>query len=420
MRPPRGRLTVAIALGVAWMVATQGVTLAAAGDLDPSFDHNGKRVIESRDAVAWVGLVQPNERIVLAGWELSREHTIVARLRPNGSLDQGFGDGGFVEQPFQEFGMTSLTGDAVLQGDGDIVVVGSAEHGFATARLLPDGSLDQTLGGDGFAQTRFGANLTGLHDPDAAQAVAVDGSNIVAAGSTDFSHWGVVRYLADGDRDPSFGTNGKVVADASGYVTDLVGQADGKVVVLGDDSRRLTLVRFLIDGTLDPSFGTGGIAHPQIGSRLRDFHGRMALAADGGILVAGAFDHRFGVVRLTSDGRLDGSFGSGGLVTTEFIAGQPAAASAVVIQPDDKIMAAGCSGSSTGGRSALARYLPDGSLDSTFGDGGTELTAWMKERSQYGGCAFDVAMTPDGRFVTAGEQTNVATDHMAVARYLGG
>jgi uncharacterized delta-60 repeat protein len=208
-------MTIAVALGVAWVVTTQSVALAAAGDLDPTFDRNGKRLIESKDAVAWVGLVQPNEKIVLAGWELVNDHPIVARLRPNGALDQGFGEGGFVEQPFQALSMTFLAsdaggpGDAVLQDDGDIVVAGSAEHGFATARLLPDGSLDESFGGDGFAQTRFGAHLTGLHDPDAAQAVAMDGSDIVVAGRTDFSHWGLARYLPDGSPDPTFGTAGK-------------------------------------------------------------------------------------------------------------------------------------------------------------------------------------------------------------------
>jgi uncharacterized delta-60 repeat protein len=415
----RGRPTVAVALGVAWMIASQGVALAAAGDLDPTFDRNGKRVIESRDAVSWVGLVQPNARIVLAGWELDHERTIVARLRPNGALDQGFGDGGFVAQPFQAISMTSLRGDAALQDDGDIVMVGSAQHGFATARLLPDGTLDQSFGGDGFAQTRFGANLTGVHNPDEAQGVAMDGSNIVVAGTTDSAHWGLVRYLPDGSRDPSFGTNGKAVADASGYVTDVLVQPDGKILVVGYASFRVTLMRFLQDGAPDPSFGTGGIALPHLGRSGHDIPGRMALMTDGTVLLAGSFDEHFGVLRLTSQGKLDGTFGSGGVVTTEFRAGERASAASVAIQPDDEVVAAGCSVLSAGdGRSALARYLPDGSLDATFGDDGKVLTAWMKRGSGYGGCATDLALMPDGRLVTAAEQSLVATDHMAVARYL--
>jgi hypothetical protein len=87
------RLGAIAALGIAWLVTAQGIAFAAAGDLDSSFDRNGKRVINSRDAVANVALAQPNGKIVVAGYAIQDQTGLVARLRPNGALDQAFGAG---------------------------------------------------------------------------------------------------------------------------------------------------------------------------------------------------------------------------------------------------------------------------------------------------------------------------------------
>jgi uncharacterized delta-60 repeat protein len=107
-------------------------------------------------------------------------------------------------------------------------------------------------------------------------------------------------------------------------------------------------------------------------------------------------------VRYLPDGSLDPTFGTGGLVTTDF--GGIDRGFALVLQPDGKLVAAGFSG----GDFALARYLPDGSLDPMFGTGGLVTT-------DFGGAAEAVALVlqPDGKLVAAGS----CCEDFALARY---
>jgi uncharacterized delta-60 repeat protein len=123
-------------------------------------------------------------------------------------------------------------------------------------------------------------------------------------------------------------------------------------------------------GDLDPSFGTGGLVTSDFGSR-GDFGLAAAIQQDGKIVAAGnssapgVFAVDFALSRYNSDGSLDPTFGSGGTVLSDFGA-QLDAAFDVLVQPDGRIVAAGISGTNF----AVARYNPNGSLDPTFGTGG--------------------------------------------------
>ena len=122
-----------------------------------------------------------------------------------------------------------------------------------------------------------------------------------------------------GDVDTSFGTNGYVL-------TDVVGGSVGNSQIVVDGSGRLVVggfntsvnpfssyvVRYLADGSLDTSFGTNGITAPIEDFRTED----VALDSSGRILVAGQRDAKFGLARYTTDGVLDTSFGVNGVVTT--------------------------------------------------------------------------------------------------------
>ena len=118
----------------------------------------------------------------------------------------------------------------------------------------------------------------------------------------------------------------------------------------------------------------------------------VAVASDGRIVAAGdagslSFD--VALIRLRRNGVLEPGFGSQGKVTTTL--GDLSAATSVALQPDGKILAAGTSTSRTGGSTpVLVRYLPDGSLDQSFGSGGIVT-----------GAGAVVALQPDGRIVTA-------------------
>jgi uncharacterized delta-60 repeat protein len=122
--------------------------IANPGDLDTSFDGNGKKAINfgGTDA-ARVVLVQPNGRIVVAGGGAAASSFCVARLRTNGPLDTTFGSGG--KRAIDFGGEDESVYGAALQPDGKIVLAGASDLRVAVARLNPNGSLDTTFSDDG-------------------------------------------------------------------------------------------------------------------------------------------------------------------------------------------------------------------------------------------------------------------------------
>jgi uncharacterized delta-60 repeat protein len=161
----------------------------------------------------------------------------------------------------------------------------------------------------------------------------------------------------------------------------------------------------LAPGDLDPTFGTGGIGITPLGS-FDDFASAVALQPDGKIVVAGqsssgSNNSDFALARYNPDGSLDASFGSGGKITTAI--GSRNAAYAVALQPDGKIIAAGFTYIVGDGDIALVRYNPDGSLDTTFGTGGTIRTSIGNSGEDVHG----VALQPDGKIVAAGSSLTV-------------
>ncbi len=243
-----------------------------------------------------------------------------------------------------------------------------------------------------------------------------------------------MAHAVDGDLDPTFGTGGMVMTDLN-HSTDIANavavQADGKLVVVGTTYKQndysnedFVVTRYNPDGTLDNTFGSRG--------RVRtDFPGLAAVPSsvviqpDGKIVVAGGafplftFAGDFKVVRYRPNGSLDTSFGNGGIVTTNFPQGSYAFD--VALQPDGKIIAAGTvfvnfdSGESSDTDFALARYNPDGTPDATFGNGGQVSTDFVGFEDD----AFSVLIQPDGKIVAVGSANDPATFYdFAAARYL--
>jgi uncharacterized delta-60 repeat protein len=243
-----------------------------------------------------------------------------------------------------------------------------------------------------------------------------------------------VAHAAAGDLDPTFGIGGMMTTDIN-RSTDIANavavQADGKLVVVGQAYKHndysdedFVVTRYNTDGTLDNTFGSGG--------RVRtDFPGLAAVPSavviqpDGKIVVAGGafpqftFLGNFELVRYNPNGSLDRSFGNGGIVTTNFPEGSYAFD--VALQPDGKIIAAGTvfvdfnPGESSNTDFALARYNPDGTADATFGNGGQVSTDFVGLEDD----AFSVLIQPDGKIVAVGSANDPATYYdFAAVRYL--
>jgi uncharacterized delta-60 repeat protein len=207
---------------------------------------------------------------------------------------------------------------------------------------------------------------------------------------------------ANGQIDAGFGSQGKVFSAVSPG-TALAMQSDGKVLALGG----MTLSRFNADGSVDASFGTGGkVSIVANGGGLDEMTG-LAVQPDGKIVVVGfsslptVFNDDFVVMRLNTDGSLDGSFGTGGKTFTDF-EGINDQAKAVLLQSDGKIVVAGQAQLITGVFSdqdfAVVRYLSNGTLDSSFGTGG-KATISGTGRSDFANAA---ALQADGSVVIVG------------------
>jgi uncharacterized delta-60 repeat protein len=346
-------------------------------------------------------------------------------LAAPGDLDRSFGGDGKVTSNFTR-------GDDVgralaIQSDGMIVVVGNAgSFKFALERLKPDGTLDSTFGTGGKVVTEFVTPPP--YDPEVvASAVAIQGDGrIVAAGGAG-ERFALARYNADGTLDSTFGEDGKVTTAFPGFpygfprAYGVAIQADGKIVAggiiyatQGPWYGAFALVRYNPDGTLDSSFDEDGRVITEMASG-NDSIAAVAIQADGRILAAGKVDasvgdSEFGLARYEPDGTLDSTFGGDGMVTTSFGVA-PDGASDLVIQPDGRIVAAGFAGGHRR-QFGLARYNTDGTLDSTFGGDGKVTTNFTAERD----AAYGLALQATGKIVAAGRAAGTG-GRFALARY---
>src|SRR5262245_1194483 len=347
-----------------------------------------------------------------------------------GSLDTSFGDtGGKVIIPAGASDDYAFA--MAAQPDGKIVVVGRAAENradFALMRLERDGALDTTFG----SPATPGKVLTDFGNSDTAYAVAIQpdgkivvaGNALVTASGLDFA---VARYNANGTLDASFGTGGKLTtafsADSDTAYALLL-QADGKIVVGGDSNQRTSgtgidyaLARYNSDGTLDATFGTGG----KLTTALAAFSGRdsiyaLALQTVGGEdrIVAAGGEGDFSAARYLPNGTLDATFGaaSNGKVTA-LMGSSIGAARAVRVAADDKIVLAG----HVSGDVALVRLDASGRVDAGFGSSGKVLTTVPSSREAV---AQGIAIDGAGKIVVGGwaSEPNSSAGNFAVLRYL--
>lgn len=286
------------------------------------------------------------------------------------------------------------------------------------------GDLDSRFGIGGVVTTDF-ASVGG--DEAAALATRPDGTLVAAGfsvaprGSID-GDFAIAAYRRDGTLDTRFGIDGKVTTDFGGNESAdaVIVQRDGKTVAAGltfqlfngQFSSRFALVRYHRNGDLDTSFGDGGKVVTAIGDSagVND----LLLQHDGKLIAVGTAhrspDSVFAVARYHPDGRLDTGFGEGGTVTTRFN-GNDFAYDAV-LQPDGKLVIAGATHGFASASFALARYHRDGTLDASFGSGGKVLTHFAG-----GGQALSLARQPDGGLVAGGFSTPTGTNDFALARY---
>lgn len=226
-----------------------------------------------------------------------------------------------------------------------------------------------------------------------------------------------------GDLDLTFGSGtGKVttpLGSGDALANATVIQSDGKIVVVGTASNGsdndFSVVRYHSDGSLDPTFHGTGSAMTPIGSG-DDVAKAVVLQTDGKIVVAGSATvgsfTDFAVVRYNSDGSLDTTFNTTGIVTLS-VSGGDDYAQGVVVQDDGKILLAGFSSNGSNTDFALARFQANGTLDSTFNSTGQVVTAV----GGFSSGAYGVVLQGDGKIVAAGYAFDGSSYDFAVLRY---
>jgi uncharacterized delta-60 repeat protein len=193
-----------------------------------------------------------------------------------------------------------------------------------------------------------------------------------------------------GTLDTTFGNGAGYVSTNPGGATSpsIALQADGKIVgagavavtVHGKSEESMAVFRYNSDGSVDTTFGSGGLVTTTLG-KYGTWGNAVAIDAQGRILVAGmeqesALPGKLGynvagvIARYNSNGSLDKTFGSNGIIITDFVGGNIVPTSIAIQAWDGEIVVAGSSGQTNGSRLSVARYNTDGLPDTTFGSGG--------------------------------------------------
>ena len=373
--------------------------------LDTTFGTDG--VVTSTGQLSFLTSVtlQSDNKIVVAGAIKinSMNELALARFNTDGSLDTTFGLAGI---QITSIGSRSEANSILLQTDGKIVVGGFAYENrtnFALARYNVDGSLDNTFNDSGFITTPIG---TGAQ----INSVALQSNGkIIAAGASVVGQpeFTLARYNTNGTLDITFGTDGSgIVLTQIGLhavINQICIQPDDKIVAVGytfSGMNKIIIARYNSDGSLDTTFGSSGIVSTEIGSDVRA--NSVALQSNGKIIIAGfVIDsdmNKFIVARYNTNGALDPAFNGMGYTITQIQNFDRAYS--VGLQADGKIVAAGVSHGSDAIQFALARYTPSGSLDTTFGVNGVELTTINGSGSESG--ISSIAMESDDKIVAAG------------------
>jgi uncharacterized delta-60 repeat protein len=413
----RKHIAAALTIGVVSLVSVAVARPAyaqAAGSLDPTFGTGGKVLTDLGDnsagaqiqAVVSDAALQSNGDIVVSG------NFGLVRYLPSGKLDTSFGTKGLATT-------TGSAAGLAIEPNGDYLAVGAGSTSggvstFEVTRFTSSGKLDPTFGNDGVVTTTF----PGASDGAAADAVLVepDGDVLVGGqasvpGTTRnepvITEGALALYSSAGALEESFGSGGIVQSTSSiGDIANLGIDASGDIFVLpahaefspsgqldssvtaetiatssqgGDNAflpngqsvsaTSVTVAKhntdvqatlFNANGTVDSAFDNPPFTYT--GAELAGFQspGAAAVQPNGQIVIAGSSfkdTSVFGLARLDTNGSLDSTFGSTGVLTTSFQGDD--GATAVLIQPNGDIVAVGFSENNTTGVTdiALARYI---------------------------------------------------------------
>lgn len=383
---------------------------AAPISIDPGYGQQGiaRTPIYTYSSIVSL-LPQPDADVIAIGQTFPYNPLDIAfaRYAPSGALDRSFGQQGTVRGSITH--EPDQLFDAALLPDGSILAVGWATIGYYAflAKFGPDGAPDDSFGNLGRV---FGPLQVSSYN---ALAVLPDGGIIAAgrqaASGDPQSDLFVRRYDADGSIDASFRTD--LAATALAGATDVALLDDGRFLVTGWANGHLALSRHAADGTPDVDFGEAGTAILANGTASRAQ--TMALLADGRITVVGTRWTDAGsdvfVARFLPDGTPDGSFGTLGATAIELPGYQQA--TGIGLFPDGSLVAVAMASGSSPRGTVIVRLDAQGGHYDPWGDGnGTPRILDLGDMA-----AHALALAPDNSILLGGSIPLADTYHTQFA-----
>ena len=344
------------------------------GSLDTTFGSDGTGIVvepwPNATLMEWVNrsgaavdvaLLSDDRIVVTSSPSGDNEKHGIMLFTAEGVLDPSFWSDGRRKIASGGPNMDVWTTAVTVTSDDKIMIVGTSpdnswDYRMKVYRLNTDGSLDTSFSNDGMRNVNFPGGVDHL-----ANAVVMTGDKTIVGGSAAAS-WsrhdmGIAQLKANGQNDLGGFADGKgkLYVDfgfGDSDVRELLVQADGKIVAIGesqvfDNDDSVAVTRLNADGSLDTSFsGDGKFAHDFGNGDSYGWAG--AIDEDGRIVIAGQYNNgasdKAFVMRLTTAGELDTSFGTGGIKTFDFVADHDEKFNAIAVQGDDMVVA-GASGS---------------------------------------------------------------------------
>lgn len=395
-----------------------------AGTIDMTFGNDGTVIIDNGYTDLFTDVaIQDDQKIVAIGitydaaWVASAQ---AMRFMPDGSLDMDFAtDGVFT----YSLNFEANVFGCIIKEDGKILMTGSTtdynDYRIMLIQLNSDGSMDDTFGENGVVVQKV-SPLEGYFE-DHSYDLTMQGNKILVAGTSNDEEYRnapvVIRFNEDGSLDNTFGTDGVArisVVEVENAFDCISIQSDGKIVAAGHSAIEflqygMLVARFSADGVLDNTFGTDGVFTYELGADAEAFG--MGINANNDIVVSGfttSSDYNYSMLmmQIDSDGILDLNFGDNGIVISDM--GQYDVASAMLIQEDGKILAAGGTGQGAPGDAEIVvwRYNPEGTPDVTFETDGVSKIQVSNGLDE----ALGMALHSNGNIVLAGKSRNEANN----------
>lgn len=388
-------------LAVAFAALVAGCAAALAADpLDRGFGKDGvaSEPTSAYGALVWDLAADRRGRLLAAVGSFTEggSEFRVTRFRRGGALDRTFSRDGsatnLLRRPGHRSGYQGQAQAIAVQRDGKVIVVGYIggrdPHGTAIVRLRPNGRLDRGFGRDGsVVPAREHHRPDGFHDvavEPSGRIIAVGGHNEVGRGRPAAL---IVAYRPDGSRDRSFGENGRVLIPTRRGGSEYTGAKavellpGGKILVAGYIRNQLFVARLSGGGALDRTFGGGDgvavIGANQAGCYQGDcsMEAAVAVQPDGRIVLQGeSLGDGLVLARLLPDGQLDPSFGRGGRVPRKLAGRLDGAFDMAAVGRRGKLLVAGIGYRRSGGKFFFRtmRFDADGHLDRRFARHGVQ------------------------------------------------